>query len=78
MASPEAFGVRIGSDGVNIHRVWGRIGSDGARIRSNRVRIGSLGTSFLLTTPSFATDAVSLTAALQPYSGLCGGGKFLQ
>ena len=44
-----------------------RIGSDGARIRSNRVRIGSLGTGFLLITLSSATDAVSLTAALQPY-----------
>ena len=55
-----------------------RIGSDGARIRSNRVRIGSLGTGFLLITPSSATDAVSLTAALQPYCGLRGGGKFLQ
>ena len=54
------------------HRVGGvRIGSDG-------VKIGSLGTGFLLISPSSATDAVSLTAALQPYCGLRGGGKFLQ
>ena len=55
-----------------------RIGSDGARIRSNIVRIGSLGTGFLLIIPSSTTDAVSITAALQPYCGLRGGGKFLQ
>ena len=49
---------------------WGQDRVSGVRIGSNGGKIDAFGIHCWLTTPSSATDAVSLTAALQPYSGI--------